>query len=109
MRIVDPAREDSRYRGDVARGLRAVDIRIGDAYEPGRGYGTAAMRLAPARCFADPAVTAVPLDPLAANTRAHRFYRRLGFRPTGHRRFGEDDCLAHRIERAAYEHEHARW
>jgi aminoglycoside 6'-N-acetyltransferase len=37
------------------------------------------MELALAQCFADPLVTAVLTDPLANNTRTHRFYQRLAF------------------------------
>ena len=60
------------------------------------------MALALNRCFRDPRVTAVIIDPLAANTRAHRFYERLGFALVGPRRFGEDDCLVYRLERAGW-------
>jgi aminoglycoside 6'-N-acetyltransferase len=58
------------------------------------------MRLAIERCFADSRVTAIVIDPLASNERAHRFYRRLGFKPTGRRWFGNDDCLVHELARA---------
>ena len=52
------------------------------------------------RCFADPAVAAILIDPLAANTRAHRFYERLGFRRVDRRVFaGVDDCLVYRLDR----------
>jgi aminoglycoside 6'-N-acetyltransferase len=37
------------------------------------------MELAFESCYADPAVTAILVDPLASNRRAHRFYERLGF------------------------------
>lgn len=60
------------------------------------------MTLALARCFADPAVTAVLADPLAANTRAHRFYERLDFRFVERRRFGADDCCVYRVDRAVW-------
>jgi aminoglycoside 6'-N-acetyltransferase len=99
VQIIDPAREDSHYWGDVPASLRAIDIWIGEESDLGRGYGTEMMRLALARCFAPPEVTAVLIDPLASNERAHRFYRRLGFRPIERRRFGADDCLVHRIDR----------
>ncbi len=100
VQIIDPAREESRYWGDVPAGLRALDIWIGEAADLGRGYGTAMMRLALERCFSDPAVTGVLLDPLASNTRAHRFYERLGFRLVERRRFGDDDCFVFRLDRA---------
>jgi aminoglycoside 6'-N-acetyltransferase len=51
------------------------------------------------RCFAEPAVEAILIDPLASNTRAIRFYQRFGFKPVGERLFGEDRCLVHRLER----------
>jgi aminoglycoside 6'-N-acetyltransferase len=100
VQIIDPAREESRYWGEVPANLRAVDLWIGEAADLGKGYGTEMMRLALERCFADPRVTAVLIDPLAANTRAHRFYERLGFRFVERRRFGNDDCLVYRLDRA---------
>ncbi|PSR19167.1 GNAT family N-acetyltransferase [filamentous cyanobacterium CCP3] len=103
IQIIDPAREDSHYWGDVSANLRAIDIWIGAAADLGQGYGTTMMKLALARCFADPAVTAVLIDPLTSNTRAHRFYERLGFTFLEHRRFGEDDCSVHRLNRADWD------
>jgi aminoglycoside 6'-N-acetyltransferase len=100
VQIIDPARDDKHYWGDMPANLRAVDIWIGEAAELGKGYGTAIMGLALARCFADPLVTAVLIDPMATNTRAHRFYERLGFKFLEHRRFGDDDCSIYRLSRA---------
>lgn len=61
------------------------------------------MRLAFRRCFADPTVTAIVIDPLASNTRAHKFYQRLGFVPVGLQIFDEDDeCLVHRPSREVW-------
>lgn len=102
VQIIDPAREDSHYWGDVAANLRAVDLWIGEADALGKGYGSAMMRLALERCFADPNVTAVLVDPLAANVRAHRFYERLGFRFVERRRFGRDDCFVYRLTRTEH-------
>jgi aminoglycoside 6'-N-acetyltransferase len=99
VQIIDPAREDSRYWGEIADDLRAIDLWIGDAADLGRGYGTRIMQLALERCFADPAVRAVLIDPLASNTAAHRFYERLGFRFVERRRFGADDCFVYRLDR----------
>ena len=99
VQIMDPAREDSRYWGDVADDLRAIDIWIGEPDELGKGHGTRIMTLAIDRCFADPAVRAIIIDPLATNTRAHRFYERLGFRFVERRIFGDDECLVYRLER----------
>jgi aminoglycoside 6'-N-acetyltransferase len=103
VEIIDPAREESHYWGDTSADLRAIDIWIGEEACLGKGYGTQMMRLALDRCFADPAVSAVLVDPLAGNTRAHRFYERLGFRFVEARRFGEDDCFVYRLQRADYE------
>lgn len=102
VQILDPAREESRYWGDVPAGLRAIDIWIGPQTHLGQGYGTSMMRLALARCFADPSVSAVLIDPLANNLRAHRFYERLGFQCVERRRFGRDDCVVYRLERRRY-------
>jgi aminoglycoside 6'-N-acetyltransferase len=99
MQIIDPHLEPTHYWGEIAPNLRVVDIWIGVASELGKGHGAEMMRQALAICFADPAVTAVLIDPLASNTRAHKFYRRLGFKPLGRRLFGDDDCLVHQLTR----------
>ena len=39
------------------------------------------MTLTLNRCFADPEVSAVMIDPLASNTRAINFYHRCGMAP----------------------------
>lgn len=103
MQIIDPHLEPTHYWGDIEPNLRAVDIWIGDRCDRGKGHGGQMMRLALDRCFADPRVTAIVIDPLASNTRAHRFYERLGFRPVGRQNFGEDDCLVHRLTREDWE------
>jgi aminoglycoside 6'-N-acetyltransferase len=103
VQIMNPAQDESRYWGDAPPGMRAIDIWVGEAADTGRGLGTRMMRLALDRCFADPSVHAVLLDPLAGNRRAHRFYERLGFRFVEHRRFGDDDCFVYRLERSAWQ------
>jgi aminoglycoside 6'-N-acetyltransferase len=105
IQIIDPAREDSHYWGDVASDLRAIDIWIGEETDLGKGYGTKMMELAMARCFADLAVTAILIDPLANNTRAHRFYERLGFQFVERRQFGDDDCFVYRLNRVDWPRE----
>jgi aminoglycoside 6'-N-acetyltransferase len=101
MQIIDPHLEPTHYWGEIAPNLRAVDIWIGAVADRGHGYGATMMRLALEVCFADPGVTAVVIDPLASNVRAHRFYERLGFTPVERRRFGGDDCLVHELTRGA--------
>lgn len=105
IQIIDPAREDSHYWGDIAADLRAIDIWIGEETDLGKGYGTSMMQLAIARCFADPAVAAILIDPLAANTRAHRFYERFGFQFVEQRWFGEDDCFVYRLSRTDWHYQ----
>lgn len=102
VQIIDPAREESHYWGAVEDHLRAIDIWIGEEADLCRGYGSEIMRQALGRCFVEPAVTAVLIDPLASNTRAQRFYERLGFRFLERRRFGEDDCFVYRLERSLW-------
>ncbi|MBE9180021.1 acetyltransferase [Oculatella sp. LEGE 06141] len=104
IQIIDPAREESHYWGNIAATLRAIDIWIGEAADLGKGYGTKMMQLALARCFADPEVTAVLADPLVSNTRVHHFYERLGFQRVDRRQFGEDDCLVYRLNREDWQH-----
>jgi len=108
MQIMDPAQDESRYWGEAAPGFRAIDIWIGEEADLGRGHGTQMMRLALDRCFAGAAVTAVLIDPLTSNTRAHRFYQRLGFTPVERRMFGTDDCLVHRLEREVWQSQAGR-
>lgn len=82
-----------------------IDIWIGEETDLGKGYGTKMMQLALIRCFADPAVTAILIDPLVSNTRVHRFYERLGFQIVDRRRFGDDDCLVYRLNRVDWHQE----
>ncbi|MCC5788374.1 MAG: acetyltransferase [Opitutales bacterium] len=99
VQIIDPRAEETHYWGDVPEGRRAIDIWIGEKDGLGQGYGTEIMRQAIARCFADPSVKALLVDPMADNKRAHRFYERLGFRFLEKRRFGPDDCFVYQLER----------
>lgn len=99
MQMIDPHQESTHYWGEIQPNLRALDIWIGEPDCLGKGYGETMMRLAFQLCFADPAVTAIVIDPLASNARAHKFYQRLGFKPVGRRRFGDDDCLVHQLIR----------
>jgi aminoglycoside 6'-N-acetyltransferase len=99
MQIIDPQLEPTHYWGEIAPNLRAIDIWIGSPADRGQGYGREMMRLALERCFRDPRVAGIVIDPLASNERALAFYRRLGFRPIGRRTFGDDDCLVHELTR----------
>jgi aminoglycoside 6'-N-acetyltransferase len=102
MQIIDPKMEKTHYWGGVESNLRALDIWIGVPEARGKGFGEHMMRAAITGCFSDPAVTAIIIDPLNSNTRAHKFYQRIGFVPTHRQTFGEDDCLVHKLTRAAW-------
>lgn len=99
VQIIDPLLEETHYWDEVPPDLRAIDLWIGEADALGRGYGSQMMQLALDRCFADGRVTAVLIDPLASNTRAHRFYQRFGFCFVERRRFNDDDCFVYRLTR----------
>lgn len=103
MQIIDPHLEPTHYWGEIEPNLRALDIWIGPKDVLGRGYGTQMMTLAIDACFSAPEVAAIVIDPLTSNAAAHRFYQRLGFEIVGRRMFDADDCLVHRLERAAWE------
>jgi aminoglycoside 6'-N-acetyltransferase len=102
VQIIDPREEETHYWGDVEPDLRAIDIWLGEESDLGRGLGTQLMWLALDKCFRAPAVTAVLIDPLASNTRARKFYERLGFVAAGPQRFGTDDCMVYRFDRATW-------
>jgi aminoglycoside 6'-N-acetyltransferase len=102
IQIIDPAREESHYWGEIEPNLRAIDIWIGEAADLSKGYGTTMMQMAIAHCFSDPSVNAILIDPLASNTRARRFYERLGFYWVEYRRFGHDDCAVYRLDRVKH-------
>ena len=102
IQIIDPQLEDSHYWGEVDANLRAIDIWIGEADCLGQGHGTAMMHLAIRKCFKNQKVTAILIDPLASNTRAHRFYKRLGFRFLEERYFDQDHCYVYQLRRDDY-------
>jgi aminoglycoside 6'-N-acetyltransferase len=102
MQIIDPHTEVTHYWGEIEPDLRAIDIWIGSSADLGKGYGETMMRRAFQIGFATPAVSAIVIDPLASNLRAHKFYRRLGFVPEDRRMFGDDDCLVHRLTRLTW-------
>jgi len=100
LQIIDPATERTRYWGAIANNLRALDIWIGEEAYLSKGFGTRMMRFAINRCFADNRVIAVLIDPLANNTKSHRFYERLGFQFAERRKFDDlSDCFVYRLDR----------
>lgn len=101
IQIIDPDREVTRYWGETGPGFRAIDIWIGWPEDLGKGYGSMMMKQAITRCFSDPLVHTILIDPLLSNIRAQNFYKRLGFKPVGELRFNEDDCLVMELKRSS--------
>lgn len=101
LQIIDPAREQSQYWGSVATNLKAIDIWIGEEDYLGKGFGGRMMTFAVEYAFAESEVTAILIDPLASNVRAHRFYRRFGFEFVERRQFDADsDCFVFKLTRS---------
>lgn len=100
--VIDPKEEETHYWGKIEPNLRALDIWIGEESNLGKGYGTQMMKLVLQHIFTDPQIAEVLVDPLAANTQAHRFYEKLGFKRTEVRKFGRDDCFVYRLERNSW-------
>lgn len=99
LQIIDPHEEETHYWGEVPPDLRAIDIWIGEAENLNKGYGSEMMTQAINRCFADEAVTKILIDPLETNTKAHRFYERLGFRFVQKREFEGANCFVYELSR----------
>jgi aminoglycoside 6'-N-acetyltransferase len=99
VQIIDPANEETHYWGDdIEQSLRAIDIWIGEEKDLGKGYGTEMMRQAIAKCFENPDITSIYIDPLVINTRAINFYQKLGFRFVENKYFGIDYCAVYRLD-----------
>jgi aminoglycoside 6'-N-acetyltransferase len=102
--LIDALREESHYWGhDLPRDAWAIDIWIGDQMNRSKGHGTLMMKQALQRCFAEYRASVVLIDPLRTNHRAIDFYRRVGFKEVGVRRFGSDDCLVMSITRDMFQ------
>jgi aminoglycoside 6'-N-acetyltransferase len=99
VQIIDPYLEDSHYWGNVPPNKRAIDIWIGEADYLNKGYGSQMMQLAIEKCFRDPAITSILIDPLKSNTKAHRFYERLGFQFVEERTFDTSICYVYELSR----------
>ncbi|MEX0662634.1 MAG: GNAT family N-acetyltransferase [Balneolaceae bacterium] len=73
LQIMDPVCEETHYWSDIEENCRAIDIWIDEKENLGKGYGTQMMNLAIERCFTDPKVHTIWIDPLKSNTKVHRF------------------------------------
>lgn len=99
VQIIDPEREETQYWGCVEAGHRAIDLWIGEPGARNRGYGTRMMEQAIERCFHDPSVHTILLDPLESNEGASRLYERLGFEFVASRDFCGHRCRVYRLRR----------
>ena len=86
VQICDPHLEPTHYWGEIEPGLRAIDIWIGADDDRGHGYGTSMMYQVHERCFTDPSVNAVLVDPLDSNVRAPPLLRTTRVRGGRHAR-----------------------
>ncbi len=100
VQIIDPYLEETHYWGDVTQNKRAIDIWIGEEHNLGKGYGTTIMQLAIDRCFSNTDINGILIDPLKTNTKAHKFYEKLGFKFIEERTFDETACFVYELDRA---------
>ena len=99
IQIIDPFKEETHYWGGVEHNKRAIDIWIGEEENLNKGYGSTMMRLATKRCFANPEVSGILIDPLKSNSSAHRFYERLGFEFLEQKKFADTECYIYELKR----------
>lgn len=99
LQIIDPYYEETQYWGKVEPNKRAIDIWIGEENDLNKGYGTIIMQLAIERCFKNPDVDGIWIDPLKSNTKAHKFYEKIGFKFVIEREFDGDICLVYELKR----------
>ena len=98
VQILDPELEPTRYWGDLCH-ARALDLWIGPEDQLRRGHGSKLLELALARCFADPRVDHVWVDPLASNVRARAFFEKHGFTFVEQRVMDGDDTAVYVLAR----------
>lgn len=99
IQIIDPYLEETKYWGKVDKNKRAIDIWIGEEHNLNKGYGTTMMKLAITKCFKNESVDSILIDPLKSNTKAHRFYERLGFTFVEERIFENSACYVYELQR----------
>lgn len=99
IQIIDPYLEETHYWGKIEPNKRAIDIWIGEEKNLNKGYGTEMMRLTIDRCFENPDVTGILIDPLKTNTKAHRFYERLAFIFLEEKKIEDTVCYIYELKR----------
>jgi len=100
VQLIDPAKEETNYWGNVEQDKRAIDIWIGEEENLGKGYGTIMMNLIKHRCFCNHTVTGILVDPLKSNTMAHRFYKKNGFEFIEERNFQGMLCFVYEFKKS---------
>jgi len=103
IQIIDPAKEESKYWGEMEENKRAIDIWIGEKENLGKGYGTKMMRKALEICFENPDVDEVLIDPIESNEKAIQFYKKIGFEFKEKRVFYDDKCEVYSISRSKWQ------
>ncbi|MCJ8167100.1 acetyltransferase [Pontibacter sp. E15-1] len=99
IQIIDPYEEETHYWEKVEQNKRAIDIWIGEETDLNKGYGTVMMQLAIETCFEVPTVNGVLIDPLKSNSKAHRFYERMGFEFVEERQFNGTSCFVFELKK----------
>ncbi len=99
LQIIDPFEEETKYWGKVSQKARAIDIWIGEVHQLNKGFGTQMMQWAIQRCFSWSNVETLLIDPLKTNVKAHRFYKRLGFRFVEERIFDGHACYVFELKK----------
>ncbi len=99
VQIIDPFLEETHYWGKVEPTKKAIDIWIGEEQHLNKGFGTKMMELAIERCFKDQSTDGILIDPLKTNTKAHKFYEKLGFEFVEERIFDETSCYVYELKR----------
>lgn len=102
VQIIDPYHEETHYWGEVEKNKRAIDIWIGEEENLSKGYGSLIMKLAINRCFDNPKVNGILIDPLKTNIKARRFYKRLGFKFIEDRNFEGTVCSVYELKKSQY-------
>ena len=97
-----PFEEETHYWGTIEKNVRAIDIWIGEEFDLNKGFGTEMMNLAIDRCFSNEKVHRIVIDPLKSNTKAHRFYQKLGFTFLEERVFDGAVCYVYELKRKSH-------
>lgn len=102
IQIIDPYKEETNYWEIKEKNKRAIDIWIGEEKNLNKGYGTKIMHLVIEKCFSNTNVDGILVDPLKSNTKAHNFYKKLGFEFKEERKFDNTLCYVYELKKPSY-------